>query len=229
LAREGLPNILIALGITIALAVVSFLDRSHGIWQILAAVAGLGTAFTLFFFRDPEREIKTNPRHILSPGDGTVLKVSQEEDDFVGPCHRITIFLSAFNVHINRTPIAGKVAFVTYRYGTFKAAFDPEASETNEQSTVGIENGSRRVKVAQVAGLVARRIINKLREGDVVEQGTRYGLIKFGSRMDVWIPRTCRVLVKPRQAVRGGLTVLAEWPGQGEQKLEGEKITDEET
>jgi phosphatidylserine decarboxylase len=173
-------------------------------------ISGLFLLFTLYFFRDPEREVKQDSNHILSPGDGVIVEIKDVDDDFVGQGQKITMFLSPFNVHINRVPITGKIAFVEYKYGAFKAAYAEDASEVNEQSIVGMQNDQIKVKFAQVAGVVARRIINYLREGDELLQGDRYGLIKFGSRMDIVIPRSAKVKVELREAVRGGLTILAE-------------------
>jgi len=127
----------------------------------------------------------------------------------VGSAWRITMFLSPLNVHINRIPISGKIAWVNYQYGSFKAAYAPNASEVNEQNVIALENDKIKMTFAQVSGFVARRIISHVREGDEVVQGERYGLIKFGSRMDVVIPRSCKVLVNMKEPVRGGLTPLA--------------------
>ncbi len=209
MAREGYINIAIVLGLTVILTTISFFSGGSLYWKIPSMVSGLLLLFTLYFFRDPERDVKTNPKHILSPGDGVIVEITDIEDDFVGDARKITMFLSPLNVHINRVPISGKIAFVNYKYGAFKAAFSEDASEVNEQSVVGIENDLLKVKFAQVAGALARRIINYLREDDEVTQGERYGMIKFGSRMDVVIPRSANILVELKEPVRGGLTVLA--------------------
>jgi phosphatidylserine decarboxylase len=210
MAREGYINIVIALVITIILTSVAFFSGGSLYWKIPSMISGLFLLFTLYFFRDPEREVKQDSNHILSPGDGVIVEIKDVDDDFVGQGQKITMFLSPFNVHINRVPITGKIAFVEYKYGAFKAAYAEDASEVNEQSIVGMQNDQIKVKFAQVAGVVARRIINYLREGDELLQGDRYGLIKFGSRMDIVIPRSAKVKVELREAVRGGLTILAE-------------------
>jgi len=210
MAREGYINIVIALVITIILTSVAFFSGGSLYWNIPSMISGLFLLFTLYFFRDPEREVKQDSNHILSPGDGVIVEIKDVDDDFVGQGQKITMFLSPFNVHINRVPITGKIAFVEYKYGAFKAAYAEDASEVNEQSIVGMQNDQIKVKFAQVAGVVARRIINYLREGDELLQGDRYGLIKFGSRMDIVIPRSAKVKVELREAVRGGLTILAE-------------------
>ena len=209
MAREGYTNIVIMLGLTVILATLSFFYGGILYWKIPAMISGLLLLFTLYFFRDPERDITLNPRHILSPGDGVIVEIKEVEDDFVGEALRITMFLSPLNVHVNRVPVGGTIRFVDYKYGAFKAAYAEDASEVNEQSVVGLENERMKIKFSQVAGALARRIINYLREGDEVSQGARYGLIKFGSRMDITFPRTARINVELKEPVRGGLTILA--------------------
>jgi phosphatidylserine decarboxylase len=209
MAREGYSNIIFALILTVILASLSFFNAGSLYYKIPAMISGLLLLFTLYFFRDPEREIEKDSRHILSPGDGVIVEIKDVTDDYVGEATCITLFLSPLNVHINRVPISGQVRFVDYRYGAFKAAYALDASEVNEQSLVGMENDLMKIKFAQVAGALARRIINYLREGDEVTQGDRYGLIKFGSRMDITIPREAQIKVELKEAVRGGLTVLA--------------------
>jgi len=209
MAREGYSNIVIVLGLTLILATLSFFSGGALYWKIPAMLSGLFFLFTLYFFRVPERKITENPKHILSPGDGVIVEIAEVEDDFVGQATRITMFLSPLNVHVNRVPVSGRVAFVNYKYGSFKAAYAPDASEINEQSVVGMENERMRVKFAQIAGAMARRIINYLREEDEVTQGQRYGMIKFGSRMDVVFPREAKVTVQLKEPVRGRLTILA--------------------
>ncbi|MCF7796666.1 MAG: phosphatidylserine decarboxylase [Lentisphaeria bacterium] len=208
MAREGLPNIVIALGLTALFVLMQFFFPGI-VWQILAILSGLFLAFTLYFFRDPNRDIPVNDEHILSPGDGTIVSVKEVNDEYVGPAYLITMFLSPLNVHVNRVPIRGKIDRVQYKPGMFKAAFAADASEVNEQSVVCMSNETLKVKFSQISGVVARRIINYLRVGDSVQQGYRYGMIKFGSRMDVFVPRNCKVGVEAKDPVRGGLTVLA--------------------
>ncbi len=210
MAREGYLNIAIVFGLTVILTIITFIMGGSLYWKIPSMVSGLLLLFTLYFFRDPEREIQLNPKHILSPGDGVIVEIKEVEDDYVGEATRITMFLSPLNVHINRVPISGTIGFVNYKYGAFKAAFAEDASEVNEQSVVGMENELMKVKFAQIAGALARRIINYLRDADEVTQGDRYGLIKFGSRMDIIIPRAALIRVELKEPVRGGITILAE-------------------
>ena len=215
MAREGLPNILFALLLTAGMVIVRFFYPSP-IWLVLGIISGLFLGFTLYFFRDPERTVVANENHILSPGDGTIVSIKPVDDDYVGSANLITMFLSPLNVHINRVPIRGRIDRVQYKTGLFKAAFAEDASEVNEQSVVSMGNELIKIKFSQIAGVVARRIINYLRPGDELLQGQRYGLIKFGSRMDVFVPRECEILVKPKDPVRGGLTVLARLVGENE-------------
>jgi len=212
MAREGLSNLIVALVLTVVSTYLIFASDGAIIWRILATLSGLLLLFTLYFFRDPEREIKQDPNHILSPGDGTIVAIEEVDDPEMGPARKIIFFMSPLNVHINRFPISGTIESVDYRYGSFKAAYAPDASEVNEQNILLIRNDHLAVRFSQIAGVMARRIVSYAREGDEAVQGERYGLIKFGSRMDVTFPRECEVKVGLREPVRGGITVLAEAP-----------------
>lgn len=169
--------------------------------------------FVLFFFRDPERIVPLNPNHAVSPADGVVMRIDDVgQDDFIGgPAKKIVIFLSVFNVHINRAPIAGKVEFVEYKRGEMLAAYKPEASQVNERNTIGIHGEKVSVKVNQITGLIARRIVCNVKEGDDLAQGDRYGLIKFGSCTELVLPAAAKINVKPGDKVAGGLSILAEF------------------
>jgi len=166
--------------------------------------------FTLFFFRDPEREIPAGDDLIVSPADGTVLGIDEVPDaPFLnGPAKRVSIFLSVFNVHINRSPIQGKVAYRQYRRGGFLPANMASASTGNEQNAVGIEDRGYRVLVKQIAGILARRIVCWKDTGDEVTKGERFGLIRFGSRTELYLPPSATIEVKPGEAVQGGSTII---------------------
>jgi len=164
--------------------------------------AALGI-FSLWFFRDPERAIPDGPGVVVSPADGTVVAVTEEPE---GPS--VAIFLSVFNVHVNRSPIGGRVTGVSYREGRFLAAFDERAGEMNERSEILIEGDEGAVRVRQIAGVLARRIICKVRPGDRLEAGQRFGLIRFGSRTDLRLPAGSSVLVRVGDKVRGGSSVI---------------------
>jgi phosphatidylserine decarboxylase len=168
----------------------------------------------LNFFRDPERKVPVDPRLVLSPADGHVVKVVDVPAD--GPLGRpgkqVSIFLSVFDVHVNRSPIAGRITEVKYNPGAFLPAFDDKASLKNEQNRVTVENGDFKVVFTQIAGLIARRIVFKKKVGDEVGQGERVGMIRFGSRTDVFVPSEVVIDVKVGQYVRGGLTVIGKRP-----------------
>jgi phosphatidylserine decarboxylase len=160
--------------------------------------------FVAFFFRDPERMVSPDKAAIVSPADGKIVRVSAEKDGTT----RVSIFLSLFNVHINRSPIAGKVEMVTYHPGKFKVALDARASVENEQNVLIIGNGSHHIKFSQIAGILARRIVCWKKEGDRVEKGERIGLIKFGSRVDIFLPRDVALAVNLGDKVKGGSTII---------------------
>lgn len=172
----------------------------------------LGAAFTLYFFRDPEREIPAGDSLIVSPADGKVVGIdSVEHVPFIdGPAKRVSIFLSVFDVHINRSPIKGKVAYRNYVPGEFLAAYEPKASVKNEQNAIGIEGSEGyRVLVKQIAGLIARRILCWKNPGEHVESGERFGLIRFGSRTEIYMPLDARIEVTLGQRVQGGASIIA--------------------
>jgi phosphatidylserine decarboxylase len=172
-------------------------------------------AFFLWFFRDPERRIPTVPGAVVSPGDGKVTDVSLVTSGGT-PRNRISIFLSVFDVHVNRSPIAGVIRDVRYQRGKFLNAMQANSAEENEQNIVTvegqIEGQVRTVIFKQIAGLIARRIIFNFKRGDHVACGERVGLIKFGSRVDVLFDRDAAIQVKPGDRVKGGATVLAVLP-----------------
>jgi len=207
IVREGWPFIGAAL-------VLAALTGWAG-FPVAATVALVLAAFCVWFFRNPERAIPTAEGAIVSAGDGRVLSVEPVEDDawIQGPATRIAVFLNVFDVHVNRTPIAGKVLAVQYDKGKFLNASLDKASEGNERNTVCLEDGEgRRVTFRQIAGLIARRIVCYLHPGDVVRRGQIMGLIRFGSRVEVIVPREARVAVKKGDRVRGGSTVVAWFP-----------------
>ena len=178
-----------------------------GWWAAAAvfAVAGLGC---LGFFRDPERTPPALPGAVVAPADGRVMAVTEVMDPWVGPATRVSIFLSPLDVHVNRAPVGGLVKNVEYVPGRFMAAYRPEASEENERCTVSVEGEAARVAVRQIAGVLARRIVCRVRPGDRLRTGERYGLIRFGSRTDLLVPRGTEVRVRVGDRVRGGESVM---------------------
>lgn len=156
------------------------------------------TAFVAFFFRDPERAIPADPKTVVSPADGKVVRIEP-----VSEGTRVSIFLSIFNVHVNRSPIAGRIEAMEYHKGKFKAAFDHAASVENERNTITV-HGEVRLAFSQIAGLIARRIVCWKKVGDAIEKGERVGLIRFGSRCDIVLPANVRVTAIIGDSVRGG-------------------------
>ena len=181
--------------------------------QIIASVFFILFLFSLFFFRNPDRAVKEDDNQILSPADGTVIKIGlvDEPEFFKGRAMLVSVFMSVFNVHVNRMPISGKVTYLEYKKGKFLAAFADEASDINEQSIIGIEKGNRKVLFKQIAGLIARRVIYRIEKGQEVKQGELFGMIKFGSRLDILMPETVKVKVQLKQKVKGGLSIIGEF------------------
>lgn len=203
-AREGWPFIL---GPAVAALGLTLLGRRR-----LAAPFWAASAASLGFFRDPDRAIPAVTHGVLAPADGRVTSVEDAVDPFVGPSRRVSIFLSPLDVHINRAPIAGLVSDTVYTPGRFVAAYDPAAGEVNERCAVRIQGEQARVTVVQVAGVVARRIVCRVGPGDKLEAGQRFGMIRFGSRTDCYMPKGTDVRVKVGDRVIGGVTVLGLLP-----------------
>jgi len=168
--------------------------------------------FVMYFFRDPERTPPPDPRIWVSPADGKVVYVGPEKDPSSGSSGRtqVSIFLSIFDVHINRSPVAGVITNLTYTPGRFLAAYREEASSQNEQNEVTLAGDSFQVIVRQIAGVIARRIVFSRKKDERLERGERFGLIQFGSRVDVLLPADIKVLVSVGERVRGGESALAE-------------------
>jgi phosphatidylserine decarboxylase len=160
-------------------------------------------AFVAFFFRNPKRDISPDPRVIVSPADGRVVKV-----DRVGNVTKLSIFLSIFDVHVNRSPIAGRIEAIDYKKGKFKAAFNHAASIENERNVIMVAEGDLKLVFTQIAGLVARRIVCWKKVGDTVAKGELIGLIRFGSRVDVLFPAGTEATVEPGTRVRGGSSAI---------------------
>jgi phosphatidylserine decarboxylase len=192
----------------LAVAVVLVWATKDWAWAVAPVLLA---AFFLWFFRDPKRTIPTAPGLIVSPGDGLVTEtVSISTPD--GPRQRISIFLSVFNVHVNRSPIAGSLTRVCYQKGKYLNAMNPASADRNEQNAVTVKGEGYEVTFKQIAGLLARRIVFNLSQGDTVERGQRVGLIKFGSRVDVLLPAEAAIKIKVGDKVKGGSSVLAVMP-----------------
>jgi phosphatidylserine decarboxylase len=201
IAREGWPFILPLLGAALAgLAIMPVLG-----WFFLALAV-----FVTYFFRDPERSIPQASGNLLAPADGKVVAISPQEDSSMPRAGTmVSVFLSVFDVHINRAPLTATIASVRYSPGKFLPAFQSKASVLNEQNTVVFQAGDVQVMVKQIAGILARRIVCRVKSGDQVHAGERFGLIRFGSRVDILIPPEFTVHVRLGQRIRGGQSVLA--------------------
>lgn len=205
IAREGYPLIFTA-------ALLSLLAFAAG-WLPLGVILGLAALAITAFFRDPERHPPEGEGLIVAPADGKVVSVADVKKDdsrFLGAVIRVSIFLSPLDVHINRSPVEGKVEEVRYQRGKFLAAYKDQSSAQNEQNSLSIiDPKERKLGVVQVAGVVARRIVCWVKESDYVSRGARIGLIMFGSRTDTYLPEGCRVEVVEGQRVKGGESILA--------------------
>ena len=199
-AREGWPFIAVPAAIAAALALSGR--------RVLALPFAAASLASLGFFRDPERETPVIAGAVMSPADGKVMAVEDVDDPFVGPSVRVATFLSPLDVHVNRSPIDGLVVGVTYSRGRFLAAYQPDAGQVNERCVVNLQGDNTRVTVVQIAGAVARRIVCRVGPGDKLAAGERFGLIRFGSRTDCYMPRGTRVHVQAGDRVIGGVTVL---------------------
>jgi phosphatidylserine decarboxylase len=211
IAPEGLPFIAVALGV--ALVGAYFSMRAFGVLMVMAFCVAA-------FFRDPTRQIPQDPGLVVSPADGKVVMIVPTPDGHPAGegSTQVSIFLSVFDVHINRAPIAGRITDVLYTEGEFLPAFDDKASLRNEQNRAFIEGPEGRVGFTQIAGLIARRIVFRKKPGDVVTRGEQVGLIRFGSRTDVFLPKGSTLQVKVGDRVSGGSSVMARLPEPAAEK-----------
>jgi phosphatidylserine decarboxylase len=180
-------------------------------WYAAAAILVLLALLFFSFFRDPDRVIPSEPGAVVSPGDGRVVVVTDEEH--AGRAgKRISIFLAVWNVHVNRSPAAGTITKLEYRRGKFLAAMRERASLENEQNVFTLATDAGEIVFKQIAGLIARRVVSWKKSGEKVARGERVGLVRFGSRVDLWVPKEAEILVKEGENVKGGSSVLARWP-----------------
>jgi phosphatidylserine decarboxylase len=216
LARDSVPPMNPAgRPFVVAGAVATLILRS--LWRPLGLPLGLVTAWCAWFFREPRRVTPRRPGIVVAPADGTVSAVTEavppvELELGDAPMIRVSVFLSIFDVHVQRAPVDGEVRRIDYRPGKFLSADLDKASEDNERNSVVLRTGEHDIVVVQIAGLIARRIVCSIREGEKVEAGSTYGLIRFGSRVDTYVPMGSRVLVEPGQRTIGGETVVTEFP-----------------
>ena len=189
--------------------------RSWTLWLLAIAMTVIAL-WVAYFFRDPERTGERGSSIVVAPADGKLIMITEvDEPAFIGGrAVRLSIFMNVFNVHVNRYPVDGTVRYVHYNPGRFLNAAAEKSSIENEQSSVGIESGRYRILVRQIAGLIARRIVTYSRDGEAVKQGDRMGLIRFGSRVDVFMPVESKLRVKLGDLTTAGTTVLADLPPQ---------------
>ncbi|HKI45604.1 MAG TPA: phosphatidylserine decarboxylase family protein [Balneolales bacterium] len=209
-AEDGLSVIVWALIIGIIIAVAGLLIH-NSFSVVLYVIAVVFVAFTLFFFRDPDRNIPEDPNLILAPADGTIVTIKEvDEDTYLhGKGTQISIFLSLADVHVNRNPVSGVVEYLKYFPGEYLIAWYDKASERNERAEFGVLHPSgTRVLFRQITGYVARRIVYHISEGDTIKAGHRFGMMKFGSRMDIIVPGNVVLNVRTGQKTVGGETVL---------------------
>ena len=203
-AREGFPFIGISSGLTLI-----FLFLGH---SVFFAIGLLITFFVVFFFRDPEREQPNIPHAVLSPADGRILaveRIDHSNNPLGAPGLKISIFMSVFNVHVNRIPVGGSIQKINYHPGQFFSANLDKASEQNENNRVTLRTpDAQEIVVIQIAGLIARRIVCWIAEGDRVDRGQRFGLIRFGSRLEAFLPTNTRITVSKGQKVTAGETII---------------------
>lgn len=204
MVRDGIPFVLVAGGLTVALVIVSLWFPI--VWIAAAALLGL-TAFFAYFFRDPNRSIPLEPGIIVAPADGkvTIIRPADQEN----PESLVSIFLSPLDVHVNRAPIEGEIVDISYKKGKFVMATRDDARLLNEQNALTIVGKDISIKCVQIAGVLARRIVCWKRRGENVKCGERFGMIKFGSRTDLLMPANVEIVVKKGMHVRGGETIIA--------------------
>lgn len=212
LTRYG-TDVVIVVAVLAALVVASvwLLTGQSWIRIPVTAVVLVFMGLTLNFFRDPERVTPADPLAVIAPADGEVVVVREvEEAEYIGgPAVQVSIFMSPLNVHVNRFPISGRVGLFRHVPGKFLVAFEEKSSEANERTHIGVEDAGFRVLFKQIAGFVARRIIAEVQVGDSAVAGRRFGMIRFGSRVDVFLPRGVEVRVQVGDMTRAGETVLA--------------------
>jgi phosphatidylserine decarboxylase len=214
IAREGYPFIACAIVLTIALYALSY-ALPPALLTGARAVAIVSLVFALFctwFFRDPERISAADSRAVLSPADGTVIDIREVQEPLYlkASVKRVSIFMSIFNVHVNRAPMKGTIDFVRYHPGKFISAFKEKASLDNESLFIGIQDSasSRIIAVKLIAGLIARRIVLYKKNSDALQRGERIGMIRFGSRVEIYCPLSTEITVKKGDAVTAGVTVV---------------------
>jgi phosphatidylserine decarboxylase len=211
---EGIPFIVGSIFLTVLVTLLVYFYAPRAVLWVSIPLVVI-TLFVTAFFRNPERVIPQNPRAVVSPADGTVIDIREvtEENFLKEKVIRISVFMSVFNVHVNRVPVGGRAVSISYLPGKFFVASLDKASSENERNAIMIETkDGTRILVVQIAGIVARRIVCYVREGDTMEKGKRFGLIRFGSRLDLYLPVGAEITVGVGEKVRGGETIMGVLP-----------------
>ena len=209
MSKEGLVFVIPFLILSLVL-LAAFLVSPNTLSLVGAFIFITLFLFSLFFFRDPEREVPEGENLILAPADGKVILMKPFSNlEFIGGGGTlVSVFMSVFDVHVNRVPISGVIKYFKYNPGEFSPAFKDKASQKNEQTELGLENEHGKVVLKQIAGIIARRIVCKLKPGDSVRAGERFGMIKFGSRLDLFLPENVQIKVELNHRVRAGETII---------------------
>jgi phosphatidylserine decarboxylase len=213
LSKEGYPTIALVLTVSILVSVFAYYFLDHWFTYVIYATMGILSCLTIFFFRDPDRNIPEDDNLIISPADGKVVFVKEvnEEVYLKDKATQISIFLSPLNVHVNRNPVSGSLEYVKYHPGEYLMAWTEHASELNERADFGVLHPSNtKIFFRQITGFLARRIVYNIKEGDELKAGERFGIMKFGSRMDVVVPGNVEVKVKPGDTAKAGESILGE-------------------
>lgn len=215
LTKYGTNNIIIMIAAGLIIFFLSQLLSNNVIKYILSGFGILLILFTFVFFRDPKREIpeeaQKDSRYVVSPADGVVVEIEELHEPLYMKKNikRISIFLSPLDVHVNRSPVTGTVEYYTYNPGKYLVAYHPKSSELNEQSKIGVMTEYGKVLFTQIVGVVARRLVCDLKVGDDVKVGQKFGMMKFGSRMDIYLDLNTEIKIKKQQRVTAGETILA--------------------
>ena len=214
ISKEGL-NIIYFSGIITATLILIYIFTINIVVAIIVVVTFILFLLTIYFFRDPERKPPKIDNAIISPADGTVVGIDEvyEKEYLKEKGRMVSIYLSIFDVHVNRVPISGIVEYLKYQKGDFYPAFSNKSFLKNENCAVGITNGKQKIFFRQIAGILARRIINNLKIDEKVKGGERFGIIKFGSRVDIIVPEYTEINVKLKQRVIGGETIIGIFSG----------------
>lgn len=212
-ARDGYTTIFVTIIFALIVSgIARYALEPHWTAYIVYAAMALLVAFILYFFRDPDREITEGDNYVLSPADGNIVQIKEvEEDKYIqGVAQQISIFLSPMNVHVNRNPLSGKLEYLEYEPGIFLVAYDHRASELNERADFGVRHPSgTKVFFRQITGFLARRIVYHINKGEEIKAGERFGMMKFGSRMDILVPADVEINVSEGDKAVAGQTILA--------------------